>query len=68
MHLCEDVQFFKKVRISGIFFLVGISLHVKPAHFFTFVTPGRQGNYSEQMNLKSDLPYSKPAMSLDCIE
>ena len=68
MHLYKDAQFFKKVRISGIFFLVGISLHVKPAHFFTFVTPGRQGNYSEQMNLKSDLPYSKPAMSLDCIE
>jgi len=68
MHLCEDVQFFKKVRISGIFFLVGISLHVKTTLFFTFVTSGRQGNYSEQMNLKSDLPYSKPAMSLDCIE
>jgi len=68
MYICEDAQFFKKVRISGIFFLVGISLHVKPAHFFTFVTPGRQGNNSEQMNLKSDLPYSKPGMSLDSIE
>ena len=68
MYICEDAQFFKKVRISGIFFLVGISLHVKAVQFFTFVTPGRQGNYSEQMNLKSELPYSKPAMSLDCIE
>jgi hypothetical protein len=68
MYICEDAQIFKKVRKSGIFFLEGISLHVKPAHFFTFVTPGRQGNYSEQINLKFHLSYSKPGMSLDSIE
>jgi len=55
MHFCEDAQFFKKVRISGIFLFVGITLHINQP-FFTFVTPGRQGNYSEQMNLKSNLP------------